>query len=145
MAYLRFIKAQKQDKKALKRFYKAQRYSASFIGNDHCYLVCNQDGYLAAVILSELTEHQDHWFLHALVTKTDIQGQGIGSALLNYAQKQHLGVIYCFCQPELFPFYQNHGFNNLNPAKLPHELKVRFNAYQKHQAELGCLILINSN
>jgi hypothetical protein len=53
--------AEKSDKKIIKRFYKLQRYSASYIGLDHCFYICQGQNIIAAMIISQMNKSNDQY------------------------------------------------------------------------------------
>lgn len=120
--------ADKSDKKAIQRFYKQQRYSARFLGDDVTYLVRDNQDIIASVIISFKDSHP---FLHALVVAECWQHQGLATKLLIECQK-HCPRLICFCAPELSPFYTKNGFAVVSLIDLPEELQLRFNAYRKN-------------
>jgi GNAT superfamily N-acetyltransferase len=68
-------------------------------------------------VLAELhKEHArgDHWFLQLLGVDTPLQGQGIGSALMQpVLQKADADGVTCYldtAEPRSVPFYKCHGF-----------------------------------
>ncbi|TLU64145.1 GNAT family N-acetyltransferase [Thalassotalea litorea] len=131
--------ADKSDKKAIQRFYKQQRYSARFLGDDATYLVRDNQDIIASVIISFKDSHS---FLHALVVDNNHRGQGIAQSLLAKAAEQH-PQLYCFCGNELMSFYQKQHFAVIEGSLLPDELRQRYLAYRKKH-ELIALYL-NSN
>lgn len=97
------------DKKAIKAFYKNERYSAKFKGFDLAYgafsagvksdinddkngALCQVDttkkkeqNLLATVIISQLHQDNTQALLHGLVTAASARGKGIASRLLSFA------------------------------------------------------------
>ena len=135
-AHFNYCLALKSEKKAILRFYKSQRYSASFIGLDQCYLVKINQDIIAAAIVSQLKPDNQQYFLHALVVQTSYQKQGIASQLLTYILQKQPRLI-CFASPKVSSFYkkanwQQTTINQLNPA-----LQTRFLRYQKTQPQLA--------
>ncbi len=127
--------ADKTDKKAIKRFYKQQNYSASFMGDDSCFYHQKNQQIVAALIISF---QQTSPFLHALVVAKGNQGQGLAKQLITHVQQQ-VSAISCFCQPQLISFYQQQGFVIIQAEQLPTSLQPLFNAYQQQQQNLSCL------
>lgn len=119
--------ADKSDKKAIQRFYKQQRYSARFLGDDVTYLVRDNQDIIASVIISFKDSHP---FLHALVVDNNHRGQGIAQSLLAKAAEQH-PKLYCFCEEELVSFYQKQRFAVIEGSLLPDDLRQRYLAYRK--------------
>lgn len=112
--------AAKSDKKSVKRFYKSQHYSASFIGFDSTYIVLDNEQIIASAIVSYSTSDNNQALLHALVVAKPYQKQGIATELINIIKQQHChnyrekhSTIVCFTKPELAIFYQALSFRNL--------------------------------
>jgi GNAT superfamily N-acetyltransferase len=135
--------AAKSDKKDLLRFYKAQHYSASFIGYDQCYFIKINNTIMAAVMVSKIAEHHQHYFLHALVVDNKFQHQGIASLLLKHVNERHQPLL-CFANAPLEAFYTKNDFVKLLPSAyetmLPQHLFLRFNGYKKKQSQLQVFI-----
>jgi GNAT superfamily N-acetyltransferase len=145
------VKATKADNKAIKRFYKTQRYSASYIGQDHCYLVKNQSIIIASAIISAGQENGDYWLLHGLVTDQEYRGLKIASSIIrkiidqgNHTQDKGYTNIICFADSELRPFYLANRFISYNAInelnKLPLEFKQRLVRYQEKHKNLQCFL-----
>lgn len=122
--------AEKSDKKAILRFYRQQRYSARFLGDDVTYIARRDEQIIAAVIMSYKSSTP---FLHAMLVCKTQRCQGIAQALLALLLPQ-FPELYCFCENDLAPFYQKFGFHQIQSNTLPHELRARFIAYQKKHA-----------
>ena len=133
--------AEKSDKKLIKRFYKSQHYSASFIGLDHCYIVKCDEAIIACVIISSITEQYD--FLHALVVDKRFHRQKLASKLLTHTQSLH-HPIACFANNLLSTLYTNNGYSPLSCDKcssfLPEEIYQRYRHYRKKQLNLKVFI-----
>ena len=135
--------AEKADKKDIKRFYKSQRYSAGFLGDDRCFLVresnVNNAPIIAAVIVSYCTTSP---FLHALVVDIKHQKQGLATALIKHCQ-QHFDSLVCFCEPKLASLYLANQFQLLTDFQLsnhlPEQLTSRFQSYRQHTQSLLAL------
>jgi hypothetical protein len=135
------VKALKQDKKHLLRFYKQQRYSARFIGFDHTYMVKNNHEIIAAVIVSALTEQSPQFFLHALVVAGSFKKQGIANLLLKHVQQHHNNII-CFASPPLAPLYTGRNFTVINEEQLSYQL---INRFQRYKNTKPCLAIFHYN
>ncbi|MDN3652221.1 GNAT family N-acetyltransferase [Thalassotalea ponticola] len=123
----------KADKKRVKRFYKQQAYSASFLGDDVCYLLVDAtDQIIASVIVSY--QHQCP-FLHALVVAKPYRNQGIASKLLQHCQQQHR-TITCFAKRDLRGFYLRHGFVVCASGHIDNSLSSRYARYVIKQPDL---------
>ncbi len=145
------VKATKADKKAIKRFYKTQHYSASCIGQDHCYLVKSQGTIIASAIISAGQENGNFWLLHGLVTDRAYRGKNIASSIIrtiitegNGTKEKRYSKIICFAGTELQPFYLANEFisyNDINELnQLPLEFKQRLARYQEKQKNLQCFL-----
>tara|TARA_R110000787_G_scaffold269764_2_gene376650 strand:- start:291 stop:776 length:486 start_codon:yes stop_codon:yes gene_type:complete len=145
------VKAKKSDKKDIMRFYKNQRYSASFIGQDQCYIVKRGDFIIASAIVSAGQGSDDCWLLHGLVTNKDQRGENIASLLLqtifseqNALKQARYQQIVCFADIALQPFYQKNHFISYNSSKniaqLPLEFKERLLGYRAKQQSLHCFL-----
>lgn len=148
--------ATKSDKKALKRFYKNQHYSASFIGFDSAYIILDNEQIIASAIVSYSTSDNNQALLHALVVAKPYQKQGIATELINIIKQQHChnhsnkhSSIVCFTKPELAIFYQALSFKKLTQEQAPNSPIIsdennlitdvnfkRFNAYRKKNPAL---------
>ncbi|MGB1261727.1 MAG: GNAT family N-acetyltransferase [Cognaticolwellia sp.] len=149
-------KATKVDKKAIMRFYKAQHYTASYIGQDHGYIVkCGED-IIASAIISAGQEKGSYWLLHGLVTDMAHRGNGIASLILQaiFSEKNPLSQakftkIICFAEPKLQPLYLSNHFITYNTeneiAQLPHEFKQRFKRYREKHKSLTCFLYCATN
>lgn len=144
-------KAAKTDKKDIMRFYKTQRYAASYIGQDQCYFIKVNNEIIACVMVSTGQENGECWLLHALVVNKAYQGRGIASQLLQaiYAEKceqkqAQYRQILCFAENSLSTFYYANQFANYNAehdiAQLPKEFKHRYISYCKKQKGLQCFL-----
>ncbi len=131
--------ADKSEKKAILRFYKAQHYSARFIGLDSCYVIKKDQHIIASVIISKIQPSNKQNLLHALVVAQAYRGQGLASHLLQYITQQSANLV-CFAKAELAPLYSKHGFTALaaNQANsvLSSELFKRYQKYQTKQPTL---------
>lgn len=140
---MEIIKANKSDKKSILRFYKAQQYSARFLGLDHCYIIKNNEKIIASVIVSYIDKSNPMGFLHALVVDKTFQHQGLASQLIKYTEKQHPTMV-CFANESLTPLYLKSLFTKLPQAQyrktLAEHLFVRFNRYQIKQPQLKVFI-----
>ena len=143
-------KAIKSDKKDIFRFYKAQGYSASFIGQDQCYLVKKNNLIIAAAIISAGKTKTDFYLLHALVTDENYRGNKIASAIIktignetNELKQTIYRKIICFADNSLQRFYRSNHFINYgeeNIKQLPAEFQHRLCRYRIKQKTLQCFI-----
>lgn len=142
-------KALKTDKKDILRFYKAQHYPASYIGQDHGYIVKVDGPIIASAIISAGQQTAGFWLLHGLVINKAQRGSKIGSLVLQaiVAEKstdksQSYEKIVCFADKALHRFYEKNNFRVYNTVaeidKLPGEFKKRLISYQKKQPNLCC-------
>ncbi|TRX56314.1 GNAT family N-acetyltransferase [Thalassomonas sp. M1454] len=125
--------AEKSDKKSIKRFYKNNNYSASFMGNDTCYLMKLNDEIIAAVVISNI---DDCNFLHALVVNNKYQHKGLASQLLKHSLVKH-STLYCFADRSLNPLYSANNYIQIDPSILPEQLQTRFFCYHKKNNQLS--------
>ena len=147
-------KAIKADKKNINRFYKAQRYAASFIGQDQSYFIKHNQNIIACVIISAGQENGQFWLLHALVIDPKHRGNGIASLLLRTVIAEQViqndkpvvryGKIICFADQALQALYLSNKFVSYNTAKditqLPDEFHHRFLRYRISQNNLCCYL-----
>ena len=149
------IKTTKADKKAIMRFYKEQRYPASYIGQDNGYIVKSNNAIIASAIVSAGQECGQFWLLHALVTDRSFRRKNIASSILQtiISEKNSLAQtsfekIICFADIELQAFYLSNQFISYSIisdiTQLPLEFKRRFKRYQEKQRNLHCF-LYNAN
>lgn len=131
--------AKKSDKKALLRFYKSQRYAASFLGYDFAYFIQNDNEIVASVIVSQLFKEHPQYFMHALVVDINHQQQGLAVQLIRHCQQQYSSLV-CFASSRLTSLYLNNNFKMARCNSLTEQLSVRFNAYKKKQPELKIFI-----
>jgi len=134
--------AQKDDKNSIKRFYKSNHYSASFMGGDTCFIARLDNEIVGGVIISHDTRIDSLPFLHALVVNKQQRGSGIARNLLNEAQR-HFNTIVCFADNSLQSFYFKRGFNQTTKNALPTGLTERFIRYQCKNPNLGIFIYAN--
>lgn len=143
------VKASKADKKDILRFYKAQYYSAAFIGYDQTYLIKINNNIIASAIVSAGKEPSEYWLLHALVTDKNFQGKGFASKILqliltekNQDNTNKYKKLICYAEDELASFYLANQFQIFNSesdiATLPEEFRQRLESYQKKQPTLSC-------
>ena len=138
--------AEKSNKKAILRFYKSQNYSASFLGYDQCYFICDKQIIIAAMIVSKIAAKHQHYFLHALVVDNQYQRQGLASQLLRHAL-QITQPLICFANESLSSFYMQNNMLKLTHdqivKKLPEHLFLRFERYRKKQLQLKVFMSLN--
>ena len=150
------LKALKTDKKNIMRFYKTQQYAASFIGQDHCYIVKIGNQVIASAIISAGQESGDFWLLHGLVIAKIQRGNNIASLIIqaiindkNELAKSRYEKIICFADKKLQWLYKSNNFINYNTHdeidKLPKEFKQRLTRYRKKQQNLQCYFYSKSN
>ena len=126
--------ATKADKSAIKRFYKNNRYSASFMGDDQCFYITHYEAIVACVIVSYSTTTP---FLHALVVQKNQQKNGLARQLVAKCQQQFNDII-CFADKDLTEFYLKLGFVKSNANRLPANLLDRFQIYSNKNNLLQC-------
>ncbi len=130
--------AVKSDKKTLLRFYKSQRYVASFLGYDFSYFIQQDDKVVACVIVSQLSKDHPQYFMHGLVVDIKYQQKGLAAQLIKHCQ-QHAPLV-CFVSSKLTSLYLNNNFKIASCDHLTEQLSIRFNAYRKKQPELKIFI-----
>lgn len=140
--------SEKSDKKDILRFYKAQRYSARFIGLDCCYFITIDNNIIGSVLVSQLIPTNLQFLLHALAINKSHQRQGLAKALLNHVQSKYQPLV-CFANQELSPLYLTNGFKKLAHTDindvLTEPLSIRFNRYLIKQPRLKVFISQNNN
>ncbi|WDE13838.1 GNAT family N-acetyltransferase [Thalassomonas haliotis] len=134
-----FCRAEKSDKKAIKRFYRQHSYSASFMGLDSCYLVKDKQDIIASVLYSQLLAENRQSLLHALVVAPDHRRLSIAASLLDYSRTFH-PLSVCFAAPELAPLYLSNNFQLANLDQLSPLLARRYLQYIKAKPELAIFI-----
>ena len=128
--------AEKSDKKAIKRFYKQQKYSASFIGFDHCYFIKHHNQIVACVIISFIRENHLQALLHALVVDKNYQGLGLAKQLI-FNIDCHYKSLVCLADKTLTLFYQKLGFKHSTPNQINEDIEQRYLQYvQKNKTLL---------
>ena len=139
----------KADKKSLLRFYKSQRYCASFMGGDKSYFIksTTTDDIIASVIISKIRPDHHQWFLHAVVVVHRYQKQGLATALIKYVATLYSPLV-CFAKANLSNLYQQAGMKIINPEhineQLSTELASRYYLYIKKQKYLTVFIKSSS-
>jgi len=131
--------AKKSDKKIIKKFYKHQHYSASFMGLDTVYFIKHQDIVIASVIISQLQAHNSQHLLHALVVDEQYRNQGLASQLLNYSVLTGHQII-CFAAQEMHDFYLNAGYKQSSSKQLNELNLTRYQQYKKYKQNLQVFI-----
>ena len=127
------LTAEKSDKKDIKRFYKNNHYSASFMGNDQCFMIKDDNAQIiAAVIVSVIS---DKPFLHALVVNQNERGTGRATQLLEHCQSIS-PMIYCFADLSLNRLYIASNFKSIDQEQLPASLHSRFQRYKQQNNTL---------
>ncbi len=129
---MNLVLADRSDKKCVKRFYKANNYSANFMGNDHCYLIKVENKIIATVIISNI---DDINFLHGLVVTKEYQHKGLASQLLAHSSSKH-SMIYCFADLSLNSLYTANSYEQIDTSQLSEALLTRFNNYQNKNSQL---------
>jgi N-acetylglutamate synthase-like GNAT family acetyltransferase len=127
--------AVKSDKKTLKRFYKLQRYSASYIGLDHCFYISQGQNIIAAMIISQINKSNAQYLLHGLVVDKNFQHQGLALALLDKACTNFTNLV-CFADSELSSLYLKANFTQVESHFLSAELFNRYHQYHKTKKHL---------
>jgi N-acetylglutamate synthase-like GNAT family acetyltransferase len=127
--------AEKSDKKTIKRFYKLQRYSARYIGLDHCFCISEGPDIIAAMIISQINKSNDQYLLHGLVVDKNFQHQGLALALLDKACTNFTNLV-CFADSELSSLYLKANFTQVESHFLSVELFERYHQYQKTKKHL---------
>ncbi|MCJ8320558.1 MAG: GNAT family N-acetyltransferase [Colwellia sp.] len=136
------ITAEKEDKKAIKRFYKQQRYSASFIGFDHCYFIKSSDTIVASVIVSFIESNNQQAFLHALVVDRKFQKKGLATQLINAIDCGYSSIT-CFSNSNMTIFYQNFDFQIAGSSLIKPIIEKRFRQYKQKNPKLLRFIKFN--
>jgi len=129
------VTAKKQDKKAIKRFYKQQKYSANFIGFDHCYFIKSSDTIIGSVIISFIESNNQQAFLHALVIDKQFQKQGLATQLVKNIECNYSSVT-CFSNSNMASFYQKLGFQVTNSKTISPIIEKRFIQYRRTKPKL---------
>ena len=137
----------KSNKKALLRFYKAEHYSASFIGHDKWYFISEQNLIIAAVIVSQIRQAKIQYFLHGLVTSKAHQNRGLASQLIAHVQLLNRNIV-CFADNSMSPFYLTKQFIKIPQqainVSLVEELSRRFTRYASRKPDL-CVFTYQGN
>jgi len=127
--------AAKTDKKAVKHFFKQQKFSAGFIGLDHCYYVKSAGDIVAAVIISQIKPNLNQLLLHGLVVDKKFRLKGVASRILTFL-KQKYKLLICFADKDLVSFYQDNDFHLICISELNDELSGRYKQYQLKNNQL---------
>lgn len=144
---LKVIKATKDNKKEILRFYKSEHYSARFIGHDQSYFIKEHDTIIANVIFSGGIEAKNSVLLHGLIVAQTYRSQGIASLLLKESIIQtlansHIDTIICFAEISLKRFYLARQFTEFDITHSDkfalHSFLTRFLSYKKKQHNLCC-------
>lgn len=114
------------------KFYQQQRYHASFMGNDNCFVAKLNNDIVGAVIVSTINQHH---LLHALVVRPAQRRQGIASQLAKQCISNNT-PLYCFADKSLKSFYLRLSFKQLEICQLPHALAKRYSSYSKKNKSL---------
>lgn len=139
-----FCRAEKSDKKAIKRFYRQHSYSAGFMGLDSSYLVKDNQEIIACVLHSRLLTENKQSLLHALVVSPTYRRQSVAASLLNYSCSFH-PLTACFAAPELSPLYLSNDFQLANLQQLTAPLATRYLQYLKQKPDLAIFIRDTNN
>lgn len=123
-----FNKSKKEDKKHIKNFYKTERYSASFMGYDHCYTASYNNKIIGCAILSYINQGNEYALLHALYITPLYRNNGYANKLINHVCNEHKHIV-CFADKSLHGLYKKNGFINTLPKNIPNDLQQRFNRY----------------
>lgn len=146
------IKATKDNKKDILRFYKSEHYAARFIGHDQSYFIKEHDTIIANVIFSGGIEANNSVLLHGLVVAQAYRSQGIASLLLKESIIQmlansHIDTIVCFAELSLKPFYFARQFAEFDITHSEefarHSFLTRFLSYKKKHHDLCCFTFNN--
>lgn len=140
--------ADNQDKASIKRFYKRNNYSASYMGHDTCYIVESglnkpnkkneKSELLAAVIVSAIKEDSRQFLLHALVIDESFRRQKLASDILasELFRSTNQQDLVCFAESNLEPFYIGLGFKVIQENGLESHLQQRYQSYKKKRPSL---------
>jgi GNAT superfamily N-acetyltransferase len=131
--------AVKSDKKSIKKYYKQQQYSASFMGLDTVFVIRYEGEIIASVIISLLKKQYTQYFLHALVVDKKYRKQGLATKLLNYCNTNGLDII-CFAVDSMSGLYLGAGYTRSCQNKLNETNLLRFHQYQKSKPTLQVFI-----
>lgn len=129
-----------QDKAAVKRFYKAQHYPGKYKGYDQVFIGEQMGNIIATAMFSQLNVENKQALMHGVVVNKASHKQGIASKLIRYALPQlgsGITEVVCFSAPNLSALYLPLGFKQVNENSLNDLLLKRYQAYQKHQADLA--------
>ncbi|XPF94584.1 GNAT family N-acetyltransferase [Colwellia sp. RE-S-Sl-9] len=135
-------KATKQDKKDIKRFYKDNNYSASFMGYDHTYIIKMDNVIIGSVILSYITNSSQYGLLHALLITPLYREKGYAKLLIETLQWEHNHII-CFADKKLYRLYKDIGFKESESLEIPSHFIDRYNCYLKKNNDLKVFLKIN--
>ncbi len=118
----------------VKKFYQAYYPSGKPNKADPIWVFKDEGRIVSAVRLKQFPSYQ---LLTAMITLPELQGQGIGSRLLqSIAPALSTLDCYCFAYSHLTHFYQGNGFVTIEINDLPHELRQRFIAYTSQGRQL---------
>jgi ribosomal protein S18 acetylase RimI-like enzyme len=74
-------------------------------------------------LIESMHPHEPHWYLASLGTAVDVQGKGVGSALmrpvLEHCDKEGLPAYLESSKERNVPFYRRHGFEVVKEVTLP--------------------------
>lgn len=129
-------KGYKSDKRKLQRFYKSQKYSASFMGYDHFYLLTIDEEILGAVMISYLSQTNKYGLIHALVVSQNYQHKGYASELIKKIKSEHSDII-CFADYKLSKLYTGVGLHIELPKNIPNYLTERYKSYKLKNESLA--------
>lgn len=132
-------KSTRKDKKSIKKFYKGEHYSASFMGYDHCYTATYNNEIIGSVILSYVNKINEYALLHALYISPLYRNNGYANKLINYACNEHNNIL-CFADKSLDGFYKKNGFTEAKPIDIPFYWQQRFNHYSIKNTNLTIYI-----
>lgn len=130
-----FYQTKKEDKKTTLRFYKAQGYSASFMGYDYTYWVKQDDNIVGSVIFSYINKNNTCALLHALYIDPNYRFNNLATHLIDYAANIHNHMI-CFADISLDMFYKKSSFIESPQNNLPECFNNKFIAYQQRNKKL---------
>ncbi|CAH0532357.1 hypothetical protein VST7929_00181 [Vibrio stylophorae] len=111
------------------RFYKTH-YPAGKANKQETIWVLERQGVILGAVRFKLIGNEQ--LLTGMAIDSHKRGQGLGNLLLKGCLSHIQSTpCYCFAYAHLEGFYQQHGFETIEPQTLPNELRMRFERYSQ--------------
>jgi N-acetylglutamate synthase-like GNAT family acetyltransferase len=120
---------QLSETRVLNHFYKLNKDKARAKPNDLMYAAISNDKTPCAAL--RLLPYEQFLFLRSVLTSPDYRGQGIASALIQYAINQNSCPIYTLPTPLAVSLYKRLGFIEVEKQEIPAQLLASYRRFRQ--------------